>query len=328
MNKILIIQTASIGDVILSTPILEKLQFYFPKAKIDFLLKKGNEALFNSHPFLHSVIIWDKTTRKYKNLFRLIKYIRSQKYDCVINIQRFTSSGLLTLLSSGNLKIGFNKNPLSLFFNHRIKHSIGSNIHEAERNLRLIEKITDQAGFPMKLYPSQQNQAKVSQYKTVKYITISPASIWFTKQFPEEKWVEFLSLIDQNLRIYFLGSTKDKEMCERIIGAAGNDNTMNLCGRLHFLESAALMKDAQMNFVNDSAPLHLASSVNAPITAIFCSTVPEFGFGPRSENSAIIQTSEILKCKPCGLHGFNKCPEKHFRCAKTIKVEKLLNRLE
>jgi heptosyltransferase-2 len=188
--------------------------------------------------------------------------------------------------------------------------------------------MTDETSFPVKLYPSQQCFAKMSQYKTVRYITISPASLWFTKQFPTEKWIEFILELHQEIRIYFLGSEKDQGLCEQIIKSTRYSNAINLAGKLTLLESAALMKDAQMNFVNDSAPMHLTSAVNAPTTAIFCSTVPEFGFGPLAANSAIVQTSEKLDCRPCGLHGFNECPKKHFKCALTIDRVKLLKRLE
>jgi ADP-heptose:LPS heptosyltransferase len=329
LNKILIIQSASIGDVILATPIIEKLHFHFPEAAIDFLLKKGNQSLFDSHPFLHHVLIWDKSKEKYKNLLGLISFIRNQKYDCVINVQRFASSGLMTAFSESKLKIGFNKNPFSLLFNKKIKHTIRQGIrHEAERNLDLVRSFTDDTSFPVRLYPSQQNYAKMSQYKTVRYITISPASLWFTKQFPTEKWIEFIRQIKQDFCIYFLGSTKDNEICEQIIKVSGYNNALNLSGKISFLESAALMKDAQMNYVNDSAPMHLASAVNAATTAVFCSTVPEFGFGPLSDNSVIVQTSENLDCRPCGLHGYIECPKKHFKCALTIDKDKLLKRLD
>jgi len=82
-----------------------------------------------------------------------------------------------------------------------------------------------------------------------------------------------------------------------------------------------------MNYVNDSAPLHLASAMNAPTTAIYCSTAPAFGFGPLSDNSRIIETQEKLDCRPCGLHGFKTCPEKHFKCAFTIEAKQLLERV-
>lgn len=328
LKKFLVIQTASIGDVILATPVIEKLHFHFPDAQIDFLLKKGNQSLFEAHPFLHKVLIWDKTSNKYRNFNGLIDVIRDSKYDCVINIQRFASSGLLTAYSGAKLKIGFNKNPFSLSYNKRIKHTIKKgNRHEVERNLDLVRVITDDTSFSVKLYPSQKDFAKMSQYKTVQFITISPASLWFTKQFPEEKWIEFIRQIDQNTRIYFLGSKNDYQLTEDIIKKSGHLNSLNLTGKLSFLESAALMKDAVMNFVNDSAPMHLASSVNGPVTAIFCSTVSSFGFGPLSEDSSIVETKENLDCRPCGLHGFQRCPKKHFKCAITIDTNDLIKRI-
>lgn len=329
MNKILVIQTASIGDVILATPVIEKLHIFFPNAKIDFLLKKGNEALFDSHPFLNEVLIWNKKESKYKNLVGLIWKIRSKRYDCVINLQRFLSSGIITALSGSPLKIGFDKNPASFVYNKKITHLIHKGTkHETERNLELIRDFTDETFVNVKLYPGKDQFEKVSAYKQKPYLTISPASLWFTKQFPDEKWIEFISGIPHDLVIYFLGSANDSERVNRIMETSAHPEAINLAGKLSFLESAALMRDAKMNFVNDSAPLHLASSVNAPVTAIFCSTIPEFGFGPLSDNAAIVQTSENLSCRPCGLHGFQKCPEKHFKCALTIDTELLLKRLE
>jgi len=76
-----------------------------------------------------------------------------------------------------------------------------------------------------------------------------------------------------------------------------------------------------MNYVNDSAPMHLASAVNAPVTAVFCSTVPAFGFGPLSDKSFIAEKKEKLYCRPCTLHGKKSCPEQHFKCAEDIQVE-------
>jgi heptosyltransferase-2 len=329
IRKILVIQTASIGDVILATSLLEKLHHHFPESKLDFLLKSGNERLFQGHPFLHRLFIWDKSEKKYRNLRILIRTIRSEQYDLVVNLQRFTSSGLMTILSGGRKTVGFKKNPLSLFFSLRIPHSIHiGNVHESERNQSLVDHLTDDSRFPVKLYPSVSDDALTSQYKTHRFITVSPASLWFTKQFPEEKWIRFLSQVDSSLYVYLLGSNKDKVLCERIVKESGHKNSLILAGKLSFLESASLMRDAYMNYTNDSAPLHLASSVNARTTAIFCSTVESFGFGPLSTDAKVIETPLELECRPCGLHGFKKCPEKHFKCALTINEKELLERLK
>ncbi len=331
LNKILVVQTASIGDVILTTSILEKLHETYPEAQIDVLLKKGNEPLFYKHPFITNVFVWNKKEKKYRNLLDLINVIRDQKYDILFNVQRFFTSGFLTVLSGARKKVGFSKNPLSLFFNYRIKHLIGEKgqgIHETDRNHKLIERWTGKEKGRVKLYPNQLDDAKMSGYKTQQYICIAPASLWFTKQYPVQKWVEFLKHVDQNLYVYFLGSLADTAMCHEIIRASGHPNSLNLSGKLSFLESATLMRDAQMNFVNDSAPMHLASSVNAPTTVIYCSTVTDFGFGPLADDALVVEVDEDLDCRPCGLHGHRECPKGHFKCAMNIDTNKLLARIK
>ncbi len=225
-------------------------------------------------------------------------------------------------------KIGFNKNPFSIFFSQRIKHKIKTgNQHEIDRNQRLVQTITNNTSFPLKLYPSQKDAARMSQYKTVKYITVSPASLWFTKQFPKVKWIDFISKLDKEIVVYFLGSKKDYEICNEVIKTSGHTNALNLAGKLSFLESAELMKSATMNFMNDSAPMHLASSIDAPTTAIFCSTVTSFGFGPLSADAVVVESNEKLDCRPCGLHGHRACPKKHFKCAENININELLARI-
>jgi len=107
-----------------------------------------------------------------------------------------------------------------------------------------------------------------------------------------------------------------------------DETIINLSGKLSFLESAALMQGAVMNFVNDSAPMHMASAMNAPVTAVYCSTVPSFGFGPLSDKSFVVETLEKLSCRPCGLHGYKDCPQGHFKCAYSIANKKLQSVLE
>ena len=325
-QSFLIIQTAFIGDVILATALIEKLRKFYPNASIDFLLRKGNETLLIGNPNVREVIIWDKKKGKIKNLLKLTTYVRSKKYDCVVNAHRFASSGLITAFSGSKLKAGFDKNPWSFLFTHCVKHDLESNLHETDRNQKLIEFITDKNRELPRLYPSHQDFEKVSVFQTGRYVCIAPSSVWFTKQFPAKQWIEFLNAIQNKIdKVYLLGARGDHAICEDIRIQSNNKNLVNLSGQLSFLESAALMKGALMNFVNDSAPMHIASAMNAPVTAIFCSTVPSFGFGPLSDNSNIVQTNERLACRPCGLHGYKKCPQEHFKCATTITTESLQN---
>jgi len=317
--------------VVLATGIIEKLRTWFPDAEIDFLLRKGNEGLLAHHPFLHDVLVWDKKEGKLKDLRRLLHLIRANRYDKVINVQRFTATGILTAFSLASEKIGFDKNPLSALFTTKVKHVISSNDHpkhEIERNNDLIAHFTDNKVFKPRLYPSPIDFGVVDSYKQSPYICIAPSSVWFTKQYPADKWSAFIQQLSSIYRVYLLGAGSDKALCDEIIQACPGKTVINLCGQLSFLQSAALMKDAVMNYVNDSAPMHFASAVNAPVTALYCSTVPSFGFGPVSDASFIVQTTEPLVCKPCGLHGRKACPLGHFKCAYTIREEQLLNSMK
>lgn len=320
MNKILVIQTAFIGDVILATAVLEKLHEKFPNARLDILVRNGNETLFIQHPYINKCLVWNKTNGKYKSLFSLISQIRKEKYDVVINLHRFASSGFITICSNAKTKIGFDKNPFSFLFTKKVKHEIGNGLHEVERNQLLINEITDDKFSLPKLYPSQQNHERVKEFKLNSYVCMAPSSVWATKQLPFNKWIELCDKITPETSIYLLGAKSDIELCDKIIASSKNINIKNLCGKLNLLDSCALMQNATMNYVNDSAPLHLASAMNAPATAFFCSTIPEFGFTPLSENSKIVQVNENLSCRPCGLHGFKKCPEEHFKCGNDIVV--------
>src|SRR5206468_3027338 len=128
------------------------------------------------------------------------------------------------------------------------------------------------------------------------YITIAPGSVWFTKMFPGYKWNELIKLHlkkSGGINIYLIGSKDEYDLIAGIKKESNSDRVLNLAGNLSILQSAALMRDAMMNYVNDSAPLHLASAMNAAVTAIYCSTVPAFGFGPLSDNSRIVETGLI-----------------------------------
>ncbi len=318
-NNILIIQTAFIGDAILASSLVEKLHDEWPQARISILVRKGNESIYNNHPFLIQVLVWNKQESKIKNLFQLILKIRKLKFDCVINCHRFASSGLIASFSGAKHVAGYKENPFSFLFNYNIKHVIGNGKHEVERYNDLVQDFCKPVLYKPKLYPSITDSSLVEQYKNVSYVCIAPASVWFTKQLPVKKWVELISKIDTNKTIYLIGAPSDFKLCEEIISLSKRSLVVNLAGKLSLLQSCALMKDAQMNYVNDSAPLHLASSVNAVVTAFFLSTTPNFGFGPLSDNKTIIENKN-LACRPCGLHGHKQCPKQHFECATHLEI--------
>ncbi|WP_375444058.1 glycosyltransferase family 9 protein [uncultured Fibrella sp.] len=329
--RFLIIQTAFIGDAILATALLEDLHKAWPTAQIDLLVRRGNETLFSGHPFINQLLIWEKKTGKYQSLWQLLRQIRATPYKAVLNLQRFGATGLLTALSGASMTIGFDKNPFSAWFSHRIPHLIGPHRHgmrhEVDRNNDLLTPLAI-AGFSKlrpKLYPSPADYATVAHWQNEPYVCIAPTSVWFTKQFPASGWIKVIQQLPTT-RVYLLGAPGDVGACEHIRVEAGYDRVVNLAGKLTLLQSAALMQGARMNYVNDSAPMHLCSAMNAPTTAVFCSTVPGFGFGPLSDNSRIAEIRELIECRPCNLHGRKTCPLGHFRCAYDIDIEDIVQK--
>lgn len=320
LQRILIIQTAFLGDVILASPIWENLHRKYPDVQLDVVVKKGNESLLADHPFLRKVYVFDKQ-HKFKNLLVLGNELRQQKYELVINLQRFTSSGILTLLANAKESRGFDKNPLSFLFSKRFQHEMKPDWHEVDRNLQLIADLVPNAKRRPQLYPSKNDILRIEQYQNQTYYCLAPTSVWFTKQAPKAIWLHLIEQLTQNgATIYLLGAPSDQTYLNKLVELSQKKQVFNLAGQLSLLQSAALMAGAKQNYVNDSGPLHLASATNAPVSAFFCSTVPEFGFGPLSDQSEIVEVSN-LDCKPCGIHGHKSCPKGHFKCGNELQIK-------
>lgn len=339
MQKVLIIQTAYIGDVILATSLIKKINELSPSTQIDFLLRSGNESLIKDSEKVTNTYVWNKK-KKYQSLLTITKKIRREKYDVVFNIQRFFNSGLFTILSGAKTKIGFDKNPLSFLFTHRIKHLIPHKsiddtfLHEVQRNAALLTpvfseyKISSAKQLPLELTFNKDDESHINKLtKNIgDYLVVAPSSVWFTKQFPKEKWEDFLEKVPTNIQVFLIGAPQDYDFLEALVGSSPTRH--NMAGKLSLLQSAILMKKALRVFVNDSAPLHLASAVQANTTAIFCSTSTDFGYFPLSINSVVIEEKLNLDCRPCGLHGKKQCPLQHFNCARSIEVEELLKTID
>ena len=328
-TRVLVIQTAFIGDAILATSLLETLHHAYPTAQLDLLVRKGNEGLFREHPYLHRVLIWDKKKEKYRGLVRLLRKIRSSRYDLLLNAQRYASTGFLTAFSGAAQTVGYRQNPFSFAFTSRVAHRMEEGVHEIHRLHALLP--TSLAALPLhppRLYPTPADYTRIAVYQQQPYVCIAPASVWFTKQVPLQKWAELIRQLPTQYTVYLLGGPGDAPLAEALQAEVGESFPLvSLCGALDFLASAALMQGAAMNYVNDSAPMHLCSAVEAPVCAVYCSTVPAFGFGPLSPRRHVVQTPQPLACRPCGLHGHSRCPEGHFACGTTLEVAELLGAL-
>lgn len=329
MQRILIIQTAFLGDVVLATALIESLHGEFPEAQIDFLLRKGNENILAGHPLLHEVIVWNKQEGKFRNLWKLARKVRKTGYDLVVNAHRGVNSGFITAFSGAHMRQGFRKNPLHHFYTFTAEHGFSKPedpvfLHETARNHRLISNLVSSPGSRPRLYPQPADIETVRPLKTGQpYICIAPSSVWMTKRYPLTHWVQLIDALPAGHRIYLIGGPEDRELAQDILKLIQRPDVHTLCGELRIMESAALMADAVMNYTNDSGPMHFASAMNAPVTAVYCSTHPCFGFGPLSDQHRVVDAGNLY-CRPCGIHGYPACPQGHFRCATDIRLNDLL----
>ncbi len=334
--RALIIQTAFFGDVILTLPLAQVLKSRLG-AEVDFLCIPMTSILVKDNPNIDNVIVFDKKgkDRGLKSFKRLIRKIKFKRYDYVFSPHRSMRSTLLSYFSKSEMTTGFDTAALSRLYTNKVKYI--NNIHEIQRNLKLLEPAGIEINEIIKpdLYFHEDDVKPVNlllkQFHIApddKFITIAPGTIWQTKRFPEDKIIEVLDILaGDNVPVVLTGSKKDMELCRFIIDKTKNDKVYNASSKLTILQSAYLIKKSRVILTNDSSPLHLANAVGTRVVAVFGATVPEFGFYPIGKNDVVIQTLG-LKCRPCAIHGGNKCPIKTFVCMQNINPADVYNEIK
>lgn len=319
-RSILFIQTAFLGDVVLATAALEAWHAAHPEDAVDVLVRQPMEALFEGHPFVRHVHAWDKRPRtKGRDWRRLIRTIRKKRYDVVVNLHRHASSGVLTALSMAPVRLGYANNPLAWRFTHRKAHQWGDGTHEVERHMMLLSELLENPQGEPRLYPGPEHRSEATKFAADQSVLVMPGSQWATKAWPEG---QFSSLLDQtDGPVLLMGAPGERALCERL--AEGRPMVSSAAGELSLLGVAAAIGMAKAVVVNDSAPMHMASAMDAPTVALFASTVPRFGFGPRSTRHVVLEPPNDMACRPCGVHGRKRCPEGHFRCGWDLSVARV-----
>jgi heptosyltransferase-2 len=326
-QKILIIQTAFLGDVLLTLSMIHHLRKRFQKAEIDIVVRPEADEIREISCDLSKVIVFDKKNNRMKNTLKLIKTIQAKNYDLLISPHRSFRSGFISYLSGIPKRICFDNASLPFLYTDQIKYQ--KNRHEIERNLDLISEfvyVDDwKEKIPINMSDSTLNKKLKNWIKfKQKIICVAPFSEWYTKKYPEAYFIRLIEmLINSGCKVILLGGRKDVEDSNQIaFGLKSKDNFVNLAGQLSIYESISVIDKSNLLICNDSAPIHMGTLTNCPVLAIYGSTVPEFGFYPYRKVDKIIQI-ENLYCKPCGIHGHKSCPEKHFRCMDELKPEKV-----
>ena len=325
--NILIIHTAFIGDIVLSTALVSKVKEKYPDSNIYYLtIPLGKEVLKNN-PKIKEVIVYDKRGKDkgFGAFISFVRKIRNLKIDVCLTPHRYLRSSVLSLLSGAKIRVGYDIANLSFVFNKKIKYD--KTKHEVEKLLSFIDD--DNKRFELEMYPSEKDMIKIDTLlknlsENKKIILIAPGSKWFTKKWPEE----YFKILIQNLikrddlLIIITGGKEEKEIELNL-----DSKVLDLRGEITLLELAELTKRASLVVSNDSAPIHITSAFpNTRIIGIFGPTVKEFGFFPWSKNSKVFEINGLY-CRPCAIHGGNSCPEKHFRCMKEITPDLIENEI-
>lgn len=331
MKKILIVQTAFIGDVILTTPLVSGVNQIYPSAKIDVLAIPSGAEIWKNNPVINRIFTYDKkgSDRKIVQLFKLIFILRQVKYDWVISPHRSLRSGIISYFSGAPFRTSFDKSTGSkIFYNEVIPYR---QVHEIDRNLDLIH-FNNRSKILPSVYPLPAEKEKIDILileKRIKFpfIVIAPGSVWHTKRWPTDKFADLIKgLIDKGVNICLIGGKEDVLLGKKL--SEISPLCFDFTGMLNIRESYYLIKQSRCLITNDSAPLHLGSASGIPTLAIFGPTVPLFGFSPYGNDRSIVVEIQGLSCRPCGIHGGDKCPLKHFNCMRQIDVDFVINKTE
>ncbi len=315
-NKILIIRLSSLGDILLTTPVIRSLKRKFPNSQIDFIVKKQfkDALLYNSN--ISNVIIYEN-----ENVKLLKSDLKSENYDLVIDLQNNFRSNELTNGMKGQIrrfKKPSVKKLLLVWFKINLLKDLKT-IHERYAEAAGIE--IDNKKLEL-FYPQD---VKTELKESGKYIGLAPGSKHFTKRWPSEYFIELgNNLVKQGFTIVLFGGKDDKELCTAI--SVNINGSINLQNEDQLLQTAAEMKRCKLIISNDSGLMHTASAAGVPLVSIFGSTVREFGFMPEGSQNLILE-NKSLSCRPCSHIGKENCPQKHFKCMKEITPELVLIQL-
>jgi heptosyltransferase II len=314
----LVIQTAFLGDVVLTTPLLSLLaERHGP---VDVVTTPAAASLLEQHHAVEDVLRYDKhgADRGWKAFRRLGAALRAKRYSRVYLPHRSLRSGLLAMWSGARERIGFADSPAAVTYTSRIPRPRDG--HEVERLLALAGLKSGDAAPPVNLELAPTDLAAadawlLSHNVGPDFIAMAPGSVWATKRWPY--YAELARGVDRSVVV--VGGPEDSALADAIVEAAPG-RAVGAAGALTLRGSAALIQRAGVLVSNDSAPLHLATAVGTPIVALFGPTIPDFGFGPRRPGDIVLGRDD-LPCRPCSKHGPPACPLRHHRCMRDLAVD-------
>ena len=324
--KFLIIRFSSIGDIVLTTPVVRCLKKQIATAEVHYLTKNSFENILTANPYI------DKIHLLKDNLDETIETLRQEDFDYVIDLHH----NLRTLKVKRALKkksFSFNKLNIEKWLMTALKINKLSSAHIVDRYLDTLKSFSvknDNAGLDYFIPENEFVKEKdIPTSHHAGYIGVVIGAAYFTKKFPLHKLQELCASIVHP--IILLGGPEDKEEGDKI-AALDNVKIYNACGKFSLNESADLVRRAKLIVTNDTGLMHIASAFKRPIISLWGNTIPEFGMYPYYGQNFIhamdvlpyeIMEVKNLSCRPCSKIGYKKCPKGHFKCMEFISVNEV-----
>jgi len=327
----LVIQTAFLGDVVLTTPLLAALAARH--GPVDLVTTPAAAPLVETHPAVRRVVPYDKRGqgRGWAGLRNLGHRLRAERYERAYLPHRSLRTAALALLARIPVRIGFDDGWPFFYTAVRRRPAEG---HEVDRLLALAEEPS--AAYAPSLHPTPDDEGAAGAVLRAagiedgaRFVAVAAGSIWGSKRWPY--FGELASRLVAHTSVVVVGGPEDAALGDEIVraveGGKGRSKAVNACGKLTLRQSAALIGRAELLVTNDSAPLHMATAMGTPIVAVFGPTLPEFGFGPLRSGDVALGVAG-LDCRPCSRHGPPRCPLGHHRCMRDLAPDVVATAIE
>lgn len=319
MKRILIIRLSSLGDVILTTPVIRALKKKYSNHHIDFLVRSQYSDVLKYNPYLEKIYEFNT-----EHIDELVSELKQNNYDSILDLQNNFRSRRITFHLKAPV-YRFNKLSLKKFLLVNFK------INLLQKSKTIVERYADSFpdiqldGYGLELFVPQEIENKILDFKNKPVIGFCPGSKHFTKRWLPEYFIELgKKLSDSGFVVLIFGGKDDKAICSEI--SEQIPNSINLQNNDEILLTAAYMKKCKLVVTNDSGLMHAASAMNTPVVVIFGSSVKEFGFVPFKTKNLILENKSLI-CRPCSHIGRERCPENHFKCMKDLNPDFVYNNI-
>ena len=315
MTKFLILRFSSIGDIVLTTPVMRCLKLQYPEAEIHYATKKSYKTLLENNPYIDKVFVLEN------GLHQLIKSLQAEDYDYIIDLHNNLRTTIIKF-RLGKKSFSFDKLNLQKWLLVKFKKNLMPKVHIVDRYMKTVESLgikNDNKGLdyfipekdkmPIDWLPENFRNG---------YAIYALGGQHETKKLPLHKMIELCQTI--KLPLVLIGGKEDFEMGEKLISAIylPTSKIFNTCGKCNLNQSASLIQNSTIVYTHDTGMMHVASALKKRVISIWGNTVPAFGMYPYQTDFEVIENKN-LNCRPCSKIGFNKCPLGHFKCMNELK---------